>query len=68
MTGGGVARGYAYRLVGDRLEREPSATDCNCGDPLRHEHHMQALCVLEEMMGDSEVVRAGNVISVRSPA
>jgi hypothetical protein len=64
VSGGGVARGYTYELIDDRLVRSPAATDCACGDPERHLLHLRALAVLEEMLATAKVERKAHVVMV----
>lgn len=64
VSGAGVARGYTYELIDDRLVRSPGATDCPCGDAERHLLHLRALAVLEEMLATAKVERKAHVMTV----
>jgi hypothetical protein len=64
VSGGGVARGYMYKLTDDCLVRSPTDTDCPCGDPDRHLLHLQALAILEEMLATAKVERKAHVVTI----
>jgi hypothetical protein len=64
LSGGGVAMGYQYELVEDRLVRKKSASDCPCGDPARHNLHLRALAAVEDLLATGNIRRLGNVMKV----
>jgi len=67
FTGWGVFDGYKYRLVGDCLVRHPSPTDCPCGDPKRHEYHLRAMAVLDDVLANARIDRKDQIIRVSWP-
>jgi hypothetical protein len=64
LAGGGVSEGYMYELVGSQLIRRPAPTDCSCDDPDRHDHHLRAVAILDDLLGTAKVERSGQVIQV----
>ncbi|MFH1344588.1 MAG: hypothetical protein ABIL01_25815 [Pseudomonadota bacterium] len=68
VSGGGVARGFTYDLIDDRLVRVPSTNDCPCGDSERHQMHLQALAILEHVLATGTIKRKGNIVTVSYPA
>lgn len=64
LVDGGFSEGYTYELVNSRLIRRPSLADCPCGDPDRHELHLYAIAVLDDLLGSNKVKRDGRVIEV----
>ncbi len=63
-TGFGVDKGYTYELTGKGVVRREAETDCPCGDPARHEHHLRALKAVEQMLGEGKVVRQGPILTI----
>ena len=68
LTGVGVAKGYQYELVDNRLVRREGATDCPCGDPARHNLHLRGLAALEDLLTSANVRRSGNVLKIKMKA
>jgi hypothetical protein len=68
LSGVGVAKGYQYELVGDRLVRSEAATDCPCGDPGRHNLHLRGLAAVEDLLNTGNVRRSGNVLRITMKA
>jgi hypothetical protein len=64
LSGVGITKGYLYELVGNRLVRRVSQTDCPCGDPARHNLHLYGLAVLEDILSSTDALRSGNIVKV----
>ena len=66
VEGVGVSMGYAYALEGDTLRRTPSPDDCTCEDQARHDYHLKAVVILDQLLADSKIDRQGQIIQVMS--
>jgi hypothetical protein len=64
LTAIGVSLGYTYTLQDNRFVRQPSAGDCPCGDPEKHNMHLRALAVLDDMLGSARIERKNHIASV----
>lgn len=64
ISGCGVSFGYSYELVDGHLVRRPGPTDCNCGDPYRHQLHLRSMAVLEHELGSGRIQQIGNVVTL----